>query len=244
MIETKFTSLGDRMKYYEQNMCPNRFTDKVPLIIRYDGKNFSKYTRDMDKPFDKNLRNVLNETATIIVRSCGHIDYIYAQSDEISFLCYNIPQDNNMMETAETRLPFGGKRDKINSVLASEFTMVFNNIKGKHWPVKSGASFDCRSFQVPSLYEMCNYLEWRMQDWRRNFMQMLGRSKYSHKELMNVSCKGIEEKLNTDNPEYIKEHESFRRGFLFDCVKREVVDIEHNAAEFYSYVQRKYIGRP
>ena len=59
----KNTSLGDRMKEYES--CYNlKIPNRSYVIIRLDGKGFSKYTKKFNKPFDDLLSNVM-DAATI-----------------------------------------------------------------------------------------------------------------------------------------------------------------------------------
>ena len=46
----KIITLEDRMRSYEMD---NRLPPNMPVIIRIDGRAFSKFTRGMDKPFDQ-----------------------------------------------------------------------------------------------------------------------------------------------------------------------------------------------
>ena len=56
--------LGDRMKKYE-NAYKIRFTDRLPVIVRLDGKAFHTLTRHCEKPFDEKLITIFNESDTI-----------------------------------------------------------------------------------------------------------------------------------------------------------------------------------
>ena len=47
----KYDSLGDRMKDYE-NAYRLYLTEKIPVIIRIDGKSFHTFTKCFKKPFD------------------------------------------------------------------------------------------------------------------------------------------------------------------------------------------------
>ena len=46
--------LGDRMKKYE-SVSSHKLTQKVPVILRVDGKAFHTFTRNATKPFDISL---------------------------------------------------------------------------------------------------------------------------------------------------------------------------------------------
>ena len=54
-------SLGDRMKQYE-NVSRFYLTNKMPVIIRIDGKAFHTFTRDFNKPFDDIMVMTMMET--------------------------------------------------------------------------------------------------------------------------------------------------------------------------------------
>ena len=59
------------------------------------------------------------------------------------------------------------------------------------------ADFDCRVFNVPK-EDVCNCVIWRQKDAERNSIQMLAQSMYSHKELMGISCKQLQNKMLTE----------------------------------------------
>ena len=60
-----------------------------------------------------------------------------------------------------------------------------------------GATFDCRAFNVPK-EDVCNCIIWRQQDATRNSIQSLAQSKFSHKELLCLSCDKLQDKLFTE----------------------------------------------
>ena len=51
-------TLGEKMKKYEMQ-SRTRLLRKVPVIIRLDGKAFHTWTRGLDRPFDRNLMNIM-----------------------------------------------------------------------------------------------------------------------------------------------------------------------------------------
>ena len=59
------TSLGVRMKRYE-SQSRVYLEAKLPVIIRIDGKGFSKYTKGFKKPFDKIFMETMFETTKFL----------------------------------------------------------------------------------------------------------------------------------------------------------------------------------
>ena len=52
------STLSERMKEYE-NVTQLKLIKKQPVIIRLDGRNFKSFTKGVDKPFDKDLSNIM-----------------------------------------------------------------------------------------------------------------------------------------------------------------------------------------
>ncbi len=178
------TTLGDRMKAYEE-ASRNIFSNRIPVIIRVDGKGFHNYTRGL-APFDPNLINAMNKTAIALCEHIQGAQIAYVQSDEISILVHGY-------KTLESQPWFGNQQQKMVSISASlaAVTMTVespNVFGGKIKP----ALFDSRAFLVPE-NDVVNYFLWRQQDWLRNSKQMLARSLFSHKELHKKNSKELVE---------------------------------------------------
>ncbi len=200
----KKTPLSKRMKSYE--LC---YETKVPersyIMIRLDGKNFSKYTKMFEKPFDDTLSNVM-DVATIELCSKLHPKFAYTQSDEISLLFTTI--DNIDAET-----PFEGKVQKLASISASILTSSFNvnmlklisTFKYKPdeliFKIQTGtleeikATFDARVFVIPDYREVSNYFVWRQQDCTRNSVSMAASANFDHELLNGKSSEEKQEML-------------------------------------------------
>jgi tRNA(His) 5'-end guanylyltransferase len=91
------------------------------------------------------------------------------------------------------------------------------------------AFFDARAFNVPK-EDVVNAFIWRQQDCTRNSIQMVGRANFSHKELMNLSCNQIQEKLWkekninwNDFPPYQKRGTSVYKEIIHICPKCKAV---------------------
>lgn len=172
--------LGDRMKRYEDAFRYS-IPERLPVIIRVDGKAFHTYTKGCKRPFDENLHQVMNETAEFLCKNIMNAKLAYVQSDEISILCVNYNELN-------TQSWFDNTIQKMISVSAGMASGVFTSLSPKIFGVSKLAIFDSRVFPLPR-EEVCNYFLWRQQDATRNSVQMVARSLYSHKELhkKNVS---------------------------------------------------------
>lgn len=169
-------SLGDRMKGYE-NCWKYDFPNRMPVIIRVDGKAFHSYTQECTKPFDIALIQCMNHTAVKLCENIQGAVFAYVQSDEISVLVYpwqNITSqawfDNSLI-----------KMVSVSAGIASAyFTVTSKYIFDSGEPRE--AVFDARAFVLPE-HEINNYFIWRQKDWERNSLQLLARSHYSHREL-------------------------------------------------------------
>ena len=178
-------ALGDRMKFYEK-LNQNTFMPLLPICIRLDGKNFSKWTIGLDKPYHKELIELFQNTTKYLVKEINAI-IGYTQSDEITLILYS--------DDAKSKVFFDGKIQKIISVVSSMATAYFNlhcglinTVKTKTSPdsyftVNDTATFDCRAWQVPTLMEAVNMLIWRENDAVKNSISSAASSVYSHKEL-------------------------------------------------------------
>ena len=217
----KNDSLGDRMKGYE-NVSRNYLTRRVPVLIRLDGKAFHSFTKGMQKPFDRFLMTVMQETMLSLCKEIQGCVFGYTQSDEITLVLTDY-------KTIKTDAWFGYNIQKMASVSASIATLEFNRIfREKSNYVKAAAFlegkkdesgvlnpedglvrrsmllaskynkalFDSRCFSVPE-DEVCNCLIWRQQDATRNSIEAAGQANFSHSELHGKSCNEIQDMLFT-----------------------------------------------
>ena len=77
-------NLDERMKMYEDIETKRILIPNLPICIRIDGRGFSKYTKGMNRPFDKNFTDSMIETMKFLIEETDAI-IGYTQSDEISF---------------------------------------------------------------------------------------------------------------------------------------------------------------
>lgn len=187
MQTNKRDNFGDRMKMYEGN-AEVYLMPGLPIVVRLDGKGFSKYTKKMTRPYDENFSLLMQDTCKHLMKRYPKIVVGYAQSDEISLVL-----KHEFLNPVE----YNGRLQKLCSLLASEATSFFavEAYKRQINPNHETPTFDCRIFQVPSWIEASNAILWREQDATKNSIQQLGQYYFSHKQLHKLNGKQIQEKL-------------------------------------------------
>lgn len=224
-------SLADRMKDYEKVLSP-KFTKKVPVIIRLDGKAFHSFTIGFRKPFDMVLRETMGETSKYLCENIQGCKLAYTQSDEISLLLTDY-------ETIYTNGWFDYEVEKIISISASMATLAFNKClvevaeryldngdisveEFEFYKKKSmTALFDSRGFNIPK-EDVVNYFIWRQQDATRNSIFMVGRANFSHKQLECKNINQIQDMLFIEKGINWNNFEVYNKRGL--CVKRRPVE--------------------
>lgn len=175
------TEFAKRMKLYEKRETRETFNPNLPIIIRLDGKGFSKFTKPFKRPFDEDFRKVMSDTATYVMNQCGG-SLSYTQSDEISIL------------VDRPDIFFNGKKQKIVSVLSSMATSYFVIQASKIWPehvAQTFPCFDCRAFNVPDRDEAINAIYWRQKDCVRNSISMMGHYHFTKSEMHKKCAKEV-----------------------------------------------------
>lgn len=176
-------SLGDKVKGMYEDRTRVYLPRRAYTVIRIDGKNFSSYTRKLDKPFDLALVEDFDKTAIGLCSDIMGCRLAYTQSDEITLVLTDFDAPN-------TDAWFDGNMQKIASVAASMATMYFNRARDSRSPSpdfnSKGALFDARCFSVSDFDGVRECLTWRQADAVRNSVQMIARSVMSDKELHGV----------------------------------------------------------
>lgn len=228
---SKTSDLGSRMKAYEA--CYDaRIPARTYVIIRMDGKGFSKYTQMFEKPFDDNLSNVM-DSATVELCKFLNPKFAYTQSDEISLMFTDI-------ENIESELIFDGKVQKLCSISASKVTQAFNkkmlqflaiNMPQQDFmsKVMSGdmpeidAVFDSRVFIIPDFREVSNYFIWRQQDCTRNSVSMAAHALLGHSATENKSSNEKQEMMFQEKGVNWNDYKpKFKRGSIIKRYSYEI----------------------
>lgn len=202
MSHYKKDSLGDRMKEYERR---NQYylQKRTPVIIRLDMRAGHTFTKGLQKPFDSIFMNSMIVTMENLCEEVQNCIFGYTQSDEITLVLVDYYNLN-------TAAWFEYRTDKLCSISGSlatyYFTKNFAENAKRIISVNSNSDyvltlekclnrlsiFDARCFNLPK-EEVTNCLYWRQLDAVRNSIQALGQSMFSHRQLMNKSCKDIKE---------------------------------------------------
>lgn len=218
--------LGNRMKSQYENRTKQFLPRRTYTIIRLDGKAFHTFTRGMEKPYDVNFINVMNQTAKFLCEEIQGCQLAYIQSDEISLLL----TDFNKI-TSEAW--FDGNIQKICSISASMCTAKFNEAYTLmrdfiycNDEIQPKAFFDSRVFTIPDPVEVENYFVWRQKDCVRNSISMTAQNLYSHKELNNKNVSEMQEMCFQKGTNWNDMPDGFKRGRMI--VKNQLYEIKDN----------------
>lgn len=199
-------ALGDRMKAYEARESDRRFLPMVSVYARIDGRNFSAFTRGMERPYDPVMSELMIRTTEELV-SETHARIGYTQSDEISLLW--------LSERSDQSIFFDHRIAKMTSVLASLATVTFmaELLGTKHANTADRyPHFDCRAFQLPNRAEAANVFLWRERDATKNAISMAARSVYSHAQLDHKTGPQMQEMLFAKGINFNDYPAHFKRG--------------------------------
>lgn len=173
------TPLEVRMKTYEAVTTETRLIERLPIYARVDMRAGHTWCRGLKKPFDPCYAAAMRSATMYIVEETGAACGM-TQSDEASFVWLD-----------DTKVPFGTRLFKLQSVLASMFTAAFMrqyiNAKMQDAVLKRLPSFDCRVLNMPSLTEAANMITWRSMDSVKNSITLLALEHFSNKQIHGKS---------------------------------------------------------
>lgn len=182
------------LKQFEENYNM-RIPSQSTVIIRVDGKNFSKITRQLEKPFDKVFSSIMISVMKEMAPRIDGCKLAYTQSDEISF----------MLSNKEYETPYFGNRiQKIASISAADASVCFyktllqfilnyqdqaDKFKGTEeekekinkrikilWDVlNSQPLFDAKVFSVPNVDDKMDAIELRQNNCIANGINLMAR---------------------------------------------------------------------
>lgn len=225
------TTLGDRMKRYESTETQRKLMPLLPIYARLDGKRFSRFTKGFKRPFDESFRSVMDKLTHFLVREFGAVAG-YTQSDEISLAWKN--------DSTKQELLFGGKIQKINSLIAAKATAKFFELGLAAWGSEKMSSlpcFDCRVLNMPNQEEVANMFLWRERDATKNSISMLASSLYSEKELRYKNQSERQELIFQKGINWNNLPTRLKRGTW--VIKREVLMGDESAWPLNLYTRNK-----
>jgi len=199
--------VGDRMKELERASAGQAINLGHAIYARIDGRGFSRFTRDMQRPFDPRMTAAMRATASHILEQT-HADAVYVQSDEISVLWGPALKADG---TAGEHF-FGGKPQKLCSILAGLATAAFmkaliNDQDGLAAWADRMPHFDARVVDMEHTQDAVDAIAWRGTDARRNGIRQLASAHFSHRQLQGRGNREVVQMLAekgihlTDQPE-------------------------------------------
>jgi len=224
-------SLGDRIKSYE-NVYRKHLIKRMPVMVRVDGKSFHTFTKDFEKPFDRNIISAMSLAAKRVASDMQGFKAAYIQSDEATFLITDYDDIN-------TEGWFNYNHDKIVSISASLISVSFNDILAclTNTFGRSLALFDSRAFNVPR-EDVVNAFLWRCQDWKRNSLQMYARSIFSHKELHNKNQSDMYEMLHQKGKNWATDLTDVQKNGTFLIKTEDGIESKYDIFPSYSDIAK------
>jgi len=193
--------LGRRMKQDYEDALRFVLPRRSYVVIRIDGRGFHTFTKDLERPYSRQLAGALDQAALALCQEMIGCRFAYGQSDEYSFLLTDFEK-----ETAP--LWFDGSVQKIVSVSASLFTGYFNRAFGGD----KIAAFDSRVMVISQRAEVEKYFLWRQLDASANSLNMLASAHFPHADLEGKSNADKHEMLFEKGVNWAKQASDFKRG--------------------------------
>lgn len=189
--------LGERMKLYEQEgLRLERVPNDYYIVVRSDGRGFSKYTRRFKKPFDSRMTKTMIQTMQVAVRNL-HPLAGYTHSDEITLIFGPAPEGGEHL--------FGGRVFKLQSLLSSIISVNFNHFAKQNGLITPELPelpvFDARIlvFSQEMKHEILNHMIWRSRfDCRRNCISTFARYHFGHRALHGKNVSEMSEMLKAE----------------------------------------------
>jgi tRNA(His) guanylyltransferase len=197
----------------------------APFVVRLDGVNFKEFTRNLRKPFDPHFTEALKLTTEALVeRTAATIGF--CQSDEITLISGPATSGDSKNHL------YGGRTQKIASILASFASVRFNHyltkLKPENYPSNpdSLGFFDARVFSVPNWETAGEVLIWRHHfDCRRNALHSIAQANYPAKSIEGHPIKEVIQKLLMERN--IDAYKDYPSENVYGCfVKKVKVEIE------------------
>lgn len=193
-----FDELGVRMKNYER-VSKLFLITSLPKIIRLDMRSGHTFTKGFERPYDSVFAECMTYTTEHLCKNIPGVVMGYSQSDEISLIINDICSAHGF---------FNGNVEKLVSLSASEATLAFNkkffemvkeNESNPKFTIYQRrlwkATFDSRTFVLPNVVEVHNYLVWRQQDATKNSISSLAHTLFSNKELKNKNSSNMQDMM-------------------------------------------------
>ena len=172
---------------------------ELPVVVRVDGRGFSKFTEGFEKPYDYRITNAMRNAAEEVLKQTPAL-FGFTHSDEASFVFY----EPNPEQTPW----FRNRPQKIGSIVSSIFSVSFS------MKLETPAVFDGRTFQLPSVTELFNYFLWRENDAIRNHINAFAHEFFDQTELWQKDSRERKKMLKAKCID-VDQHELSHGTFLY-----------------------------
>ena len=222
--------MSERLKTYEAVTTETRLIEKLPIYARVDMRAGHTWCHGLQKPFDQRYAAAMQKATAYVVEKTGAAMGM-TQSDEASFVWLD-----------DTKIPFGTRLFKLQSVLASMFTSAFiveasrNGLAPKI--AKALPSFDCRVLNLPTLEEAANMVMWRSMDSVKNSITLLALEHFSNKQIHGKNGEEKIRMLAEKGVDYYAVPENLRLGSFF---RRETYEKTLASAELAKIPEKQRI---
>jgi tRNA(His) 5'-end guanylyltransferase len=146
-------TLQQRMIAYEDSYS-SKIINRIPIIIKIDGRSFTRVTKNVQKPFCEKTMAILNGTMLALVKQIDGAMFGYQYSDKIFIVLRNDRKDDEDPW-------FGNQIQEMCSSAASIATGKFiNQIQEIDQPPKfeGDITFKTNVFGISNITEVINYL--------------------------------------------------------------------------------------
>jgi len=212
--------LDDRMALYESQTTSRKLIPRLPVLVRLDGKNFSKFTKGLKKPYDERLSKLMIETTKYMVK-LTNANAGYTGSDEITLVFYSDNVDNNFL--------YDGKIYKLESYFAAICSVFFYSKLPEYLPEKQDilTTFDARVWNAPTLEEAANSFLSRERATTKNSISIAAETEYSSSFLKNKNGSEKQELLFQKGINWNDYPAFYKRGtYIQKKVKKGKIDLE------------------
>ncbi|AEO70218.1 uncharacterized protein THITE_2156116 [Thermothielavioides terrestris NRRL 8126] len=149
---------NSQYEYVKQFEQPDRLLPNTWIVIRIDGRGFTKFANKyrFEKPNDRRALELMNAAAKAVMTELPDITIAYGVSDEYSFVFH------------KTCSLFDRRSSKLVSTVVSTFTAYYVHFWPTYFPNSPLSpplpSFDGRAVCYPSVENLLDYMSWRQVD--------------------------------------------------------------------------------
>jgi tRNA(His) 5'-end guanylyltransferase len=184
------------------------------IVVRLDGRGFSKFTKKFVKPFDDHFSNAMKSAAAFVGEKFSSL-VTYTQSDEITVV---IPGGNEHN--------FSGRTDKLLSLMAATVTVKFYEELSKHYDISHNLpTFDARIMVFDNIADAVSTIINRLVDCRKNSIGMLSDYHFGHSKNMNKNTTEKLEMLMDSGIDWTGINNHFKYGTII-YKKKYIMEIE------------------